>query len=226
MLKKNKMNIKFRNRVSLYIISLTSLLMLITFLAVYGVVVKSVYYQIDENLSQEADEIFKDINIKSDSFEFSNSTEWVEREHGTLEANPVYVQIIDDKGKTIETKTYTPKQFFDEYVGDDLKHNYVMLMNDPSRDFYKLYEVEYDRHVYDGENWTYVNLPIEDIKAMAISSIISMLMLWLMVSIWPFSIRCLITSAGETPHRSAKSPTDNGPSMVIKDASVRIASRC
>jgi len=77
----------------------------------------------------------------------------------------------DDKGKTIETKTYTPKQFFDEYVGDDLKHNYVMLMNDPSRDFYKLYEVEYDRHVYDGENWTYVNLPIEDIKAMAISSI-------------------------------------------------------
>ena len=29
----------------------------------------------------------------------------------------------------------------------------------------------YDRHAYDGKNWTYVNLPIEDIKQMAIASI-------------------------------------------------------
>ena len=33
-----------------------------------------------------------------------------------------------------------------------------MLMNDPSRDYYKLYEIDYDRHAYDGKNWTYVNL--------------------------------------------------------------------
>lgn len=46
-----------------------------------------------------------------------------------------------------------------------------MLMNDPSRDYYKLYEIDYDRHAYDGKNWTYVNLPIEDIKQMAIASI-------------------------------------------------------
>ena len=30
---------------------------------------------------------------------------------------------------------------------------------------------DYDRHRYDGKNWTYVNLPIEDIKEMAISSL-------------------------------------------------------
>ncbi len=46
-----------------------------------------------------------------------------------------------------------------------------MLMNDPSRDYYKLYEIDFDRHAYDGKNWTYVNLPIEDIKEMAIASI-------------------------------------------------------
>ena len=46
-----------------------------------------------------------------------------------------------------------------------------MLMNDPTREYYKLYEIEYDRHGYDGYNWTYVNLPIEDIKQMAIASI-------------------------------------------------------
>ena len=77
----------------------------------------------------------------------------------------------DAKGNPVETKEYTPQSFYEEYVGDDLKGNYVMLMNDPSREYYKLYEIDYDRHVYDGYNWTYVNLPIEDIKQMAIASI-------------------------------------------------------
>lgn len=77
----------------------------------------------------------------------------------------------DAKGNPVETKEYTPQSFFQEYIGDDLKNNYVMLMNDPSRDYYKLYEIDYDRHAYDGKNWTYVNLPIEDIKQMAIASI-------------------------------------------------------
>lgn len=77
----------------------------------------------------------------------------------------------DADGNEISTKEYTPKSFFDEYVGDDLTNNYVMLMNDPSRDYYKCYEIDYDRHMYDGHNWKYVNLPIEEIKEMAIASI-------------------------------------------------------
>ena len=46
-----------------------------------------------------------------------------------------------------------------------------MVMNDPSRPYYKLYEIDYDRHMYDGYNWTYINLPVEDIKPLAIASI-------------------------------------------------------
>lgn len=70
-----------------------------------------------------------------------------------------------------EPKEYTPQSFYQEYLGNDLTNNYVMLMNDPSREYYKCYEIDFDRHVYDGKNWTYVNLPVEDIKAMAIESI-------------------------------------------------------
>ena len=77
----------------------------------------------------------------------------------------------DKDGKPVSTKTYTPKSFYDEYIGADLENNYVMVMNDPSREYYKVYEIDLDRHVYDGENWVYVNLPIEKIKEMAISSI-------------------------------------------------------
>lgn len=77
----------------------------------------------------------------------------------------------NSKGDVVSTKTYTPLEFYKEYAGNDLKNGYVMLMNDPTREYYKLYEIDFDRHSYDGDNWTYVNLPVEDIKEMAVKSI-------------------------------------------------------
>ena len=78
----------------------------------------------------------------------------------------------DKEGNPIETKRYTPKSFYEEYFGDiDLEKNFVMVMNDPTREYHKVYEIEYDRHVYDGDNWLYLNLPIDEVKALAIASI-------------------------------------------------------
>ena len=78
----------------------------------------------------------------------------------------------DKSGKVVSTKSYTPQSFYKEYFGDlDLENDFVMVMNDPTREYYKLYEIEYDRHVYDGENWVYLNLPIDEVKALAIASI-------------------------------------------------------
>ncbi len=77
----------------------------------------------------------------------------------------------DKDNKVVSRKTYTPKSFYDEYIGEDLENNYVMVMNDPCREYGKVYEIDYDRHVYDGHNWLYVNLPVERIKEMAIASI-------------------------------------------------------
>ena len=77
----------------------------------------------------------------------------------------------DKEGKAVSTKKYTPKSFYQEFIGEDLENNYIMVMNDPSREYNKVYEIEYDRHVYDGENWVYLNLPIEKVKELAIASI-------------------------------------------------------
>lgn len=77
----------------------------------------------------------------------------------------------DATGKRIVTEKHTPLTFLAQYGDEDLLNNYVMLMNDPSREYYQCYEIDYDRHQYDGTNWTYVNLPIEDIKQMAITSL-------------------------------------------------------
>lgn len=77
----------------------------------------------------------------------------------------------DKDNNIVSRKRYTPKAFYDEFIGEDLENNYVMIMNDPCREYGKVYEIDYDRHVYDGHNWLYVNLPVERIKEMAIASI-------------------------------------------------------
>lgn len=76
------------------------------------------------------------------------------------------------KGKVIgEEKTYTPQEFYKETVGEPVNGTFAMLMNDPRKPYYKVYEVQYDRHTYDGHNWRYINLPMEDIEAIAIASL-------------------------------------------------------
>ena len=77
----------------------------------------------------------------------------------------------NSKDEIVSRNTYTPKSFYDELIGENLEDNYIMVMNDPCREYGKVYEIAYDRHVYDGHNWLYVNLPIERIKEMAIASI-------------------------------------------------------
>ena len=79
-------------------------------------------------------------------------------------------QYEDKDGKISELKTYTPLSFYDEMVGIDLRE-YVMFMNDPTRPYYTLYEIEYDRHMQEGGNWQYINLPIDEIKSFAQESI-------------------------------------------------------
>ena len=66
---------------------------------------------------------------------------------------------------------YTPLSFAKEFLNVDLDA-YVMFMNDPSRPYYRVYEIEFDRHTYDGHNWKYLNLPTEEIKGFAKASII------------------------------------------------------
>ncbi len=79
----------------------------------------------------------------------------------------------DKTGKTrTEAKTYTPQSFYAELMGDrQLEGSFIMVMNDPRREYHKTYEVEWDRHTYDGTNWKYLNLPMEDIEQLAIAQL-------------------------------------------------------
>ncbi len=77
----------------------------------------------------------------------------------------------DKDGKLSTAQTYTPQSFMKEVLGDIQLNDYVMLMNDPSRPYWKHYEIENYRNVQEGENWHYVNLPNDVIKQFCIESI-------------------------------------------------------
>ncbi len=79
----------------------------------------------------------------------------------------------DKNGKTrTPAKRYTPQSFYAEIMGGrQLEGSFIMVMNDPRRAYHKTYEVEWDRHTYDGTNWCYLNLPMEDIEQLAIAQL-------------------------------------------------------
>lgn len=85
-----------------------------------------------------------------------------------------FVYTFKDKDGRAVTgqKTYTPMTFAAEILGGKpITGSFIMVMNDPRREYYKTYEVEYDRHTYDGTNWKYLNLPMEDIAQLAITAL-------------------------------------------------------
>lgn len=76
------------------------------------------------------------------------------------------------KGEIKELANYTPQQFYKEITPADYSpENYIMVMNDPTREYYKVYEIQNYKNTIEGINWIYLNLPNEDLKAAALASI-------------------------------------------------------
>jgi bleomycin hydrolase len=77
---------------------------------------------------------------------------------------------IDRENKISQAKQFTPLQFYRQCIQVNLR-DYIMFMNDPTRPYYKLYEIQYDRDVVEAFNWTYINLPNKDLKQFAEASL-------------------------------------------------------
>jgi len=75
------------------------------------------------------------------------------------------------EGKLSVSKKYTPQSFLAETTGNINFDNYIMLMDDPTRPYNKLYEIQKDRNVMEGKNWRFINIPSAKIKDYALKSI-------------------------------------------------------
>jgi signal transduction histidine kinase len=96
------MNLSFRNRIAFHYMLATALIIAIAFTAIYFVVSNSVFRNLDNDLSFEAHKHTNEINIIGDSIKFKNKEEWKEREHSEVQVNPVFIQLIDIKGRFMD----------------------------------------------------------------------------------------------------------------------------
>jgi len=73
----------------------------------------------------------------------------------------------DVRQKWSESRTFTPKSFYDEFVGLDLRQ-YVNIGDDPMRPKGKRYEVDLTSNLYDGRNVSYANVGIQTLKDLVV----------------------------------------------------------
>jgi len=72
----------------------------------------------------------------------------------------------------IETLTSTPKEFYKNILPANYNpQTYIMTMNDPTREYFKVYEIKNYRNTIEGINWVYLNLPNDQLKTSALASI-------------------------------------------------------
>lgn len=96
------MKTNLKNRIAIHYIIATALINAIAFIFIYLVVSNTVWNNLDNNLSYEANKHIHEIKIFEDSFKFKNIKEWREREHTEVQVNPVFLQIIDKKGRLMD----------------------------------------------------------------------------------------------------------------------------
>lgn len=95
-------SLSFKNRIALNYIVGTGLLVLVVFSAIYFIVKLTVYNHIDENLNIEIQDHLKEIREENGIVIFMDAEEWEEREHNSVDVNPVFVQFLDLNKKIIE----------------------------------------------------------------------------------------------------------------------------
>lgn len=77
-----------------------------------------------------------------------------------------------DKNGRKNAITTTPQEFYKMIVpkGYGFK-SHIMVMNDPTKEYYKMYSIKSFNNIVEGTPWVYLNLPNEEIKAMALATI-------------------------------------------------------
>lgn len=96
------MRITFRNRIALYYMLATAIVIALVFGIVFFIVKGTVYRNLDSDLSYEAQKHTKEIEYDGDSLHFFNKAEWTEREHRQAELNPVFIQVLDKHGRFMD----------------------------------------------------------------------------------------------------------------------------
>ncbi|MEP6928543.1 MAG: two-component sensor histidine kinase, partial [Flavobacterium sp.] len=124
--------LSFKNRIAVNYIITTGLLILVVFFTIYFIVKHSVYSHIDEGINVEIKNHLEEIKEVNGVVVLVDKEEWEEREHNTVDVNPVFVQFLDRNKKVTEKSPNLKKEtlvfdesvanfkLFDTKIGDDI----------------------------------------------------------------------------------------------------------
>ncbi len=122
------LSFSFKNRIAFYYIISTGLLISVVFFVIYQIIDHSVNTHINEDINDEVHKHLSEIVIDPNNTYLIHVDEWREREHNTVNVNPVFVQFLDinkeliDKSpnlKGIQLNVYSTKlnnKFIDTYL--------------------------------------------------------------------------------------------------------------
>ncbi|PZR04177.1 MAG: two-component sensor histidine kinase, partial [Flavobacterium psychrophilum] len=94
-------SISFRNRVALHYSISTAVLVAIIFVITFLVVKNEVISNLDSDLTKEINDLYTEISITDEGFSVEKE-EWYEKEHITLDINPIFIQFVDREGQRFD----------------------------------------------------------------------------------------------------------------------------
>lgn len=133
------MRLSFKNRIALHYMIATAVITAVAFTVVYFVVQGTVYQNLDNDLSFEAEKHTDEIRIIGDSIKIKNKKEWEEREHREVQVNPVFIQILNKKGKFMDKSpnlkedvlTFNPQQNYGGHFDETLNSRAIRQVQLP-----------------------------------------------------------------------------------------------
>ena len=126
-----------------------------------------VYRVLVLNLGEPPEQFEWRYKVKADKAE-ADEDESADDEADVAERGEEVADDYDVEQNWSERRIFTPKSFYDEFVGLDLGE-YVKLSSDPIRPQGGHYEIRLTRNLYGGRNTNYVTVGIETIKEVVLA---------------------------------------------------------
>ncbi|WP_297335324.1 ATP-binding protein [Algoriphagus sp.] len=96
------MNLSYKERIARRLTAVTALIILLVFGIIYGVVYLTVIHAIDRDLKLETDKHRNQIFLVDGEIRFAHKDEWEEQEHTQLQINPIFIEIVDLEGNSMD----------------------------------------------------------------------------------------------------------------------------
>ena len=95
------MKFSFKKRIAVFNTLAVAITTVLVFIIIYAVVYVSSYRHLDNDILMEKNVILKTLDWKDDYINTKKMPDWEESEHKKIEANPTFIQIVDNNEKMI-----------------------------------------------------------------------------------------------------------------------------